>query len=79
MKAAKRCLISTLLPLNLHVGIFAVSHADSITWTLFSKFNARLRANVALYNMAFDLSRLRSKMDRVGQVIGPHNLGRLSH
>ena len=25
----------------------------------FSKFNARLPANVALYNMAFDLSRLR--------------------
>jgi hypothetical protein len=31
MKAAKRCFISTRLPLNLHVSIFAVSNAGSIT------------------------------------------------
>jgi len=31
IKAAKRRFISTLLPLNLHVGIFAASNADSIT------------------------------------------------
>jgi hypothetical protein len=44
-----------------------------------SKYSARMRAKVALYHMAFCLSRFQGKKDRIGQVTGPQNPGRLFH